>query len=130
VAEGAGLDEVGEVGVGGADDAYVHGPFLGAADRLGAALLDGAQELHLHRERQFGDLVEEQGAAAGCLEQAHLVLVGAGEAALPVAEELAFHQVVGMAPQFTGTQGPSLRPLERWMSLATSSLPVPVLPRM
>ena len=36
----------------------------------------------------------------------------------------------GRAPQLTATSGPSARPLPSWMARATSSLPVPVSPRM
>ena len=43
-------------------------------------------------ERHFGQLVQEQRAAVGRLEQAGLVAVGAGERALPVAEHLGFEQ--------------------------------------
>ena len=35
-----------------------------------------------------------------------------------------------MAPQLTGTNGPSLRWLQPWMALATNSLPVPDSPWM
>jgi hypothetical protein len=52
-----------------------------------------AQQLDLHGERQVGHLVEKERAAAGGLEEAVPVVLGAGEGALAVAEELAFHQV-------------------------------------
>jgi hypothetical protein len=52
----------------------------------------GSGSSDLHRQRKLGHFVEEQGAAVGGLEQARLVGMRAGEAALPVAEELAFHQ--------------------------------------
>src|SRR3546814_7332914 len=55
--------------------------------------MDRASVLDRHRQRQLGHRVKEQGAAVGGLEQAGLVGVGAGEAALLVAEELAFHQL-------------------------------------
>ena len=63
------------------------------AHRADGLLLDHAQQLDLHVQRQVGDLVEEQRAALGGLEQARLVGDGAGEAALLVAEELALHQL-------------------------------------
>src|SRR3546814_13217351 len=63
------------------------------ADRADVLFLDRAQQLDLHRQRQLGHFVEEQGAAVGGLEQAGLVGVGTGEAALLVAEEFAFHQL-------------------------------------
>ena len=37
---------------------------------------------------------------------------------------------VGIAPQFTGTNGPSRRGPDSWMSFATNSLPVPDSPKM
>ena len=52
-------------------------------------LLYRTQELHLHRQRQIGDLVKEQGAAVGGLEETVAVGVRAGERALAVAEEFA-----------------------------------------
>ena len=67
----------------------------GLADRPHALLLDDAQQLHLHVQRQVGDFVQEQRAALGGLDQALLVGDRAGEAALLVAEQLAFHQLGG-----------------------------------
>ncbi len=37
---------------------------------------------------------------------------------------------VGIAPQLTGTKGPSRRGPDSWISLATSSLPVPDSPKI
>ena len=59
-----------EVAVGGRDDADVDLDRLGAADALELALLQHAQQLDLHLQRQVADLVEEQGAAVGELEAA------------------------------------------------------------
>src|SRR5205807_2326726 len=85
----------GEILVGGADHAHVDRVFLRRADLAHALFLDRPQQLHLHRERQLGDLVEEQRAAVRRLEKAFAVLGGAGERALLVAEELALHQGIG-----------------------------------
>ncbi|MNQ41251.1 hypothetical protein D3C85_549210 [compost metagenome] len=79
--------------MGGAKDAHVDHHFLLAAHGTNGFLLDGAQQLDLHGQWQVGHLIEEQGAAIGRLEQALLVFHRAGEAALLVAEELAFHQL-------------------------------------
>ncbi len=65
------------------------------ADRPDGPLLDGAQQLDLHRRRQLAHLVEKQCATVGGLEQAGLVLDGTGETALFMAEELAFQQMFG-----------------------------------
>src|SRR6185369_7876459 len=51
-------------------------------------LLDHLEKLALQRRRDVTDLVEEQGAAVGRLEQAGAGGLGVGEGALLVAEEL------------------------------------------
>src|SRR5690606_38966876 len=51
------------------------------------------QELRLQIDPELADLVEEDGAAAGRLEGADAPLLGAGEGAALVAEELALDQV-------------------------------------
>src|SRR4051812_4381559 len=61
-----------EVAVRREDEAHVDGPRLQAADAQDLAVLDDAQQLRLHRERHFADLVEENGAARGRLEEARL----------------------------------------------------------
>jgi len=63
-----------------------------------ASLLDRAQQLHLHRQRQFGNLVEEQRAAGRGMEEAVAIALGPGKGAFPVAEELGFHQRFGDRP--------------------------------
>ncbi|MNE21868.1 hypothetical protein D3C80_1150490 [compost metagenome] len=63
-----------------------------AAHRAEAARLDQTQQLHLHRQRYFANFVEEQRAAMGRLSQADLALVGTGERAFFIAEQLAFEQ--------------------------------------
>jgi hypothetical protein len=68
---------------------------LDAAHALELALLQHAQQLHLHLERDLADLVEEQRAAVGQLEAPGLGLHGAGEGAALVAEQLRLHQVLG-----------------------------------
>jgi hypothetical protein len=56
--------------------------------------LQHPQELHLEGGRGLADLVQEQGAAVGLLEQADAVLEGAGEGAPLVAEQFRLQQVV------------------------------------
>ena len=76
-------------------------------------------------------LVQEEGAAVGRLEEALLVLVGVGEGALHVAEQLALQQRVGKGPAVDGDEGRRRGAGERaWMARATSSLPVPLSPVM
>src|SRR5262249_19759801 len=66
-----------------------------AADALEAPLLEHPQELGLAALGQLADLVEEQRAAVGQLEAADLLVRGAGEGALLVAEELALEERLG-----------------------------------
>jgi glutamyl-tRNA reductase len=49
--------------------------------------------------RHLADLVEEQRAAVGGLEEADLLAIGAGERAALVAEQLALEQGLGQAPR-------------------------------
>ncbi len=62
------------------------------ADAADLAAFQHPQQLGLHRLGQLADLVEEDRAAVGDFEQAHAVLVGAGERALAMAEQLALDQ--------------------------------------
>ena len=94
LAEAPFLDQRAQVAVGGGDDAHVDLVRLRAAQRAHLAFLQHAQQLGLQRQRHVADLVEEQGAAVGCIEQALAVAVGAGEGALAVAEQLALQQVL------------------------------------
>ncbi|MNS71991.1 hypothetical protein D3C72_1053870 [compost metagenome] len=95
VAETPVFDQLGQVLVGGRKDAHVHRFFAGRANRAHRFLLDSTQQLHLHLQRQLGHFIQEQRAAVRGLEQPRLVGMGAGEAALAVAEELALHQLGG-----------------------------------
>ena len=63
-----------------------------SADGAELAFLDEAEQLDLHFEREIADFVEEGGAAVGQLDQSLLVLDGAAESTLDVAEQLAFHE--------------------------------------
>ena len=65
---------------------------LGAAEALELPLLQHPQQLDLRREVDVADLVEQQRPAVGELEAALLALLGAGERALFVAEELRLDQ--------------------------------------
>jgi len=95
VAESPVLYQRAQVFVGSREYAYIHGDFGGRAYRADRLFLDGPQQLDLHLQWQLSHFIQKQGAATGRLEQAGLVGVGAGEAALAMAEELAFHQFAG-----------------------------------
>ena len=81
-----------EVAVGGREHAHVHADQLVPADPLEGPLLQGAQQLHLQLGRHVADLVEEYRAAVGQLELAEAALLGVGERALLVAEQLGLEQ--------------------------------------
>jgi hypothetical protein len=76
-----------------------------AAHRQDFALLEDPQEGGLRRLRQIADLVEKQGAAVGRAHEARLVLVGAGERAAHVAEELTFDEGLGHGSAVDGDEG-------------------------
>ena len=86
------LDGVGQVAIGGRDQAHVDLDGPGAPEPLELARLQHAQQLRLHIQRQFADLVEEEGRAVRDLEAADLARQGAGEGALLPAEQFAFHE--------------------------------------
>src|SRR5690606_40279917 len=69
-AERSGADLVGEVPVGGGDDANVDAHRCRPADALELLLLDDAQEFGLEVEAHLGDLVLEERPAVGPLESA------------------------------------------------------------
>ena len=97
-AERALRDHVAQVAVRGADDADVDvaGAAVGA-DALDFAGLEEAQQQALHAQRHLADFVEEHRAHVRRLELAGLVAIGAGEAALDVAEQLRLEQRLGQA---------------------------------
>ena len=64
-----------------------------AADSPDDAVLHHAQQLCLQRERHLGQLVEEERAVVGDLEQSDLVAIGAGERPLLVTEHLRLEQM-------------------------------------
>src|SRR6185437_10620158 len=55
-------------------------------------------------EREVADLVQEEGAAVGLLEEAAPRFVGAGEGAAIVAEELALEETLGHAGAVDGDE--------------------------
>ncbi len=81
-----------EIAVGGGEHPHIDAEGLLAAHALDRALLERAQQLRLQLRRHVADLVEEEGAAVGQLELAELALLGVGEGAPLVTEELGFEQ--------------------------------------
>src|SRR5438876_3568995 len=78
----------------GGDDPHVHRERPLAAERLHLSFLQRTQELRLRGEGKVDNLVEEKGSALGKLELPRLSLIGAGERALLIAEELGLDQGV------------------------------------
>ena len=102
-----------------------------AADALDLALLDRAQQLGLQVEPQIADLVEEQRAAVGQLELADALLQRAGERALLVAEQRALDQLARNRGEVDGDERRRRAFADsRCSSRASSSLPVPLSPRI
>ena len=106
LAERALGDHVAQVAVGRGNDAHVdaaHGAI--GTDLLQFAGFHEPQQQALHPERHLADFVEEDAAAVGHLELALLVTIGAGEAALHVAEEFGLQQGLGQAGAVDGDHG-------------------------
>src|SRR6185437_13131195 len=81
-----------KITVSGGNYTHVDGDFVGAAYRAHSALLQHAKEFDLHGQSHLADLVEKNCAGIGHLKQPTLVLIGPGECALDISEELAFKQ--------------------------------------
>jgi len=92
-AEGAAVDLAAEVAVGGGDDPDVDGARAIGAERLDLAPLEGAEQAGPEIERQFAELVEQEGSTVGGEDGAVARLGGAGEGAAGVAVELALDEV-------------------------------------
>ena len=93
LAERALRDHVAQVAVRRGDHAHVDDPAAAVgADLLQLAGLEEPQQEALHAQRHLPDFVEEDGAHVRGFELARLVAIGAGEAALHVAEQLGLEQ--------------------------------------
>ena len=79
LAEAPGLGLGQQVAVRGGDHADVHHPQVVVAEAAQLAALERAQQLHLGGGRHVADLVEEERAAVGALDQALAVAGGPGE---------------------------------------------------
>ena len=90
---------------------------FGAADGHHGSLLQTAQNLGLHRERQLADLIEKQRAAVGTPHEPQRGRNGAGERALHVAKELRSHQL--------GRKGRAIDRHERPCRTAARSVDLP-----
>ena len=93
LAELAFLHQLPQIHVGRGEDPDVHLDRFHPAEPHEVALLDHAQQLGLGLERNGADLVEEDAAPIGEIEQSFLRIDGAGERALHVAEQRRLEQV-------------------------------------
>ncbi len=93
------------------------------ADALELALLQDAQQLRLHVERDFTHLVQEQGSTRGELEAAHAVAMRAGERPLHVTEELALEELVRDRSAIHLHERLLRALASAWIARATSSFP-------
>ena len=91
-AEAAGGHLDAQVAVGRGEHLDVDAARLERADAVDLSELEDAQQLGLDAERQIADLVEQQHAAVGGLEQAGAVFHRPREGAADVAEQLALEQ--------------------------------------
>jgi len=80
------------------------------AQRPDGAVLDHAQQAHLHARRELGHLVQEQGAEMRLLEGALTMRHGARERAAAMANSSESASDSAMAPTLSGTYGPAGRP--------------------
>jgi len=95
LAESALADLAFEILVGRSDHADVHIDGLGGAEATDLSLLEDPQECHLEGLACVADLVEEQGALVGLLDQALPAACGAGEGLALVAEQLVHEHALG-----------------------------------
>jgi hypothetical protein len=116
--------------MGGADEPDIDrsGPI--AADGEDSAVLDGAQQLDLHRRRHFTDFVEEKPPLA-CSKTPERARTAPVKAPFSCPNNSDSSRFSGIAPQLTGMKGD--RPsgaATRCRRRATSSLPTPDSPVM
>ena len=86
---------VGELTVGGGNNADIQVDQFGTAQALNFPLLQHPQQFRLQLDGHLGDLVEQQRAAVGLFELAGTGLVGAGEGTLFVTKENRLQHVLG-----------------------------------
>jgi hypothetical protein len=104
LAEITAINECRQVFVGRAGDPDIDRDLSLGANRPDTLLLDRAQQLDLHVERQVGHFIEKQGAAVRRLEQPLFVADGAGNTPLHVAEEFTLHQLLGDSAAVNGDE--------------------------
>src|SRR5690606_7666777 len=94
-----------QIPVGGRDDAYVDRHQAVRSHRAKLSLLQYTQQFRLHAQREFAELIEEQGAPVGELEVAPPTSVRSREGALLVSEELTFDELARDGSAVQGDEG-------------------------
>src|SRR5690348_3647098 len=89
----------------GGNDSNVDIGFLGASDGPYLALLKDAVEFDLHGEAHVADLIHEERAAMGCLEESLAIVIRASEGALHVAKKLRFQESLRKSAAIDGDEG-------------------------
>ena len=104
-AEISALHFLGEVAIRRGHDPHIDGDRRRRPDAFERALLQRAQQLHLHRMVELTDLVEEERAAIGRLEAPFAPFGGTRERALLVPEKLALDQLRRNRAAIDGDEG-------------------------
>jgi hypothetical protein len=97
-AEPAFRDLLDEIAVGRGDHANVYRPEPVPADAPDLSLLENAEELHLHRQRDFAYFVEQEGSAVRFFENPRAVQQGTCECTSCVPEQLALEKTLDDGP--------------------------------
>ncbi len=88
----AGAHFLGQITIGGSDDAHIHMVFLISTHPLQLTTLQHTQQLGLHRQWQLTHLVKEQRTAIRQLEPAATPIDRPGKSAFDMPEQFAFDQ--------------------------------------
>src|SRR6185503_12918565 len=99
------FNEIFQIAIGRRKDAHVHANRPDAADPVEFALLEKPQQLGLQLLGNIADFVEEDRAAAGQLDLALFLLIGAREGAFFVPEKFALEKLLGSADAVDGDEG-------------------------
>src|SRR5437868_1114661 len=81
---------------------HINRDLAGPAHGPHRALLQNAQQLHLHRQRHLADLVEENRSPIGHLEEAPFVLIRSGESSFYISKQFALQQSFGKCATIYG----------------------------
>jgi hypothetical protein len=102
-----------------------------AADAPDFTVLESAQQAHLHVRAHFADFIEEKRAAVRLFKQQPLRReIAPVNAPFSWPKSSLSSRLSGIAPQLIATNGPFLRGELKWMARASTSLPLPLSPRI